>query len=206
MRSKFSKKIVFALLCGFLMLQVSGCATYQALSLPMLSREFAPYSAEQNGVTLSCKAFTKSDCKAYLGRDVIKKGYQPVHIAVDNETKSYLLFSLQGVGLPCVPPEEVAAKVHTSTLGRAATYGVAGLFVWPFLIPAIVDGVGSAQANQVLDTDFAAKGTKEQVIQPYSSMNGIIFVPVAEYKEKFTVTIFDKETKEKIAFNVICRK
>lgn len=189
-----------------LLLTASGCATYRASSLPVLIPEFAPYSQEQNGVTLSCKVFTKKDCKTYLGRDLLRRGYQPIHVAIKNDTKKYLLFSAQGISLPCVSSEDVADKVHTSTVGRATCWGVAGLFIWPLLIPAIVDGVGSSQANQMLDNDFASKGAKEQVIQPFSAMNGIIFIPTSEFKENFTVTIFDKETREEIKFDVTAKK
>ncbi len=69
-----------------------------------------------------------------------------------------------------------------------------------------MDGVGSSQANQMLDNDFASKGANEQVIQPFSSMNGIIFIPSSEFRENFTVTIFDKETREEIKFDVADKK
>ena len=189
-------------LCISAILLLSSCATYRAVSLPILSPEFAPFSQEQNGVTVSCKAFTKADSKRYLGRDVISKGYQPLHLSVQNETNRYLLFSAQGISLPVVPPDEVASKVHTSTAGRATAYGVAGLFIWPLLIPAVVDGVGSSQANQQLDADFSAKGASEQIVQPYGTLNKILFVPTSDYNNSFTVTLVDKETKENIRFNI----
>jgi hypothetical protein len=185
-------------LCGVLL---NGCASYKAVPLSRLEPEFAPFSETKEGVTLACKAFTKTDCKRHFDRDVIKKGYQPVQVSINNDTKRYLLFSAQGVSLPVVSGDEVAKKVHTSTAGRSTAYGVGALILWPLAVPAIVDGVGSSKANQQLDTDFAAKGAQRQVIQPYGTMNGILFVPTADFREEFTITVVDKETKEKITFN-----
>ena len=141
-----------------------------------------PYSETKEDVTLSVKKLSSGDCKRILDRDVIKQGYQPIQITIKNDTKKYILFSSQGIGLSTVPAQEVAEKAHTSTVGRATAYGVAGLVFWPLLIPAIVDGVSSSGANQELDRDFNAKTAGQTVIQPYASHNGLIFVPLSEFK------------------------
>jgi hypothetical protein len=180
----------------------SGCAKYQPGVLANLQPEFAAFSETKSGITLSVKKLNSGDSKRILNRDVIKKGYQPIQITINNDTKKYILFSNQGVSLPTVPAQEVADKVHTSTVGRAATYGVAGLFVWPLLIPAVVDGVGSAQANEQLDRDYNAKVMDQMVIQPYGNHNGLIFVPVSEFQDSFEVILVDRETKEKISYRV----
>lgn len=170
--------------------------------LSILQPEFAPFSETKSGITLSVKKLTSGDSKRILNRDVIEKGYQPIQITVNNDTKKYVLFSNQGVNLPTVPAQEVAEKVHTSTTGRAAAYGVAGLFVWPLLIPAVVDGMGSSQASEKLDRDYNAKVMGQVVIQPYGTHNGLIFVPVSEYQDSFEVVLVDRETKEKISYRV----
>ena len=180
----------------------SGCAKYQPGVLASLQPEFAPYSEEKSGITLSVQKLTSGDSKRILNRDIIEKGYQPIQITVKNDTKKYVLFSNQGVNLPTVPAQEVADKVHTSTTGRAAAYGVAGLFIWPLLIPAVVDGVGSAQANEKLDRDYDAKVMGQVVIQPYATHNGLIFVPVSELQDSFEIILVDRETKEKISYRV----
>jgi hypothetical protein len=100
-----------------------------------------------------------------------------------------------------VPPEEVAQKAHRSTLGRAAGYGVAALFLWPLAIPAVVDGVKSSKANTQMDIDFAAKRLQDTVIQPFTTINGIIFVPTVELKPNLSINIIDKDTQEKLEFN-----
>jgi hypothetical protein len=179
-----------------------GCASYEATSLPILQSDYAPYSQDQNDVTVMCKPLTAWESKRYLGRDVQSKGYQPIQICIRNDGKSYYLLSPQSINLPVAPPEEVAQLVHTNTVGRAAGWGVAGLFVWPLLVPAVVDGVGSYQANQRLDDDYSRKGVQQTVIQPGTIMNRVIFTPMQEYPGYFRLTLLNRDTRDKLVYEV----
>jgi len=180
----------------------TGCASYKAHTLSPLSPYSANYSEQKNGIVVSSKAFTVRDCKKYLDRDVIAKGYQPIHITIENETNRYLQFSKNNISLPAADPSYVADLVHTSTVGRSTAYGVGALFFWPLAIPAIVDGVKSSNANEQLDNDFVSKATGDQSIAPFSRVNGLIFVPVESFQEFFTITVVDKETREEIIFKM----
>jgi len=179
-----------------------GCASYKAATLPILQPEFAPYSEDHNDVTVSCKAFSEFESKRYLGRDVLAKGYQPIQICIQNESKAYILLSPQSLNLPLIPPEDVAREVHTNTVGRATAWGVGGLFIWPLLVPAVVDGVGSSQANQKLDADYSGKGVTQCVIQPYTTVNRMVFVPTSEYNGAFRLTLLNKGNSEKLVYEV----
>ena len=194
----FKKVVSFFLV----MLLLSACASYKGATLSTLQPEFAPYAEKQDDITLAVKAFTPEDCKRFFDRDIIEKGYQPVQLTINNNTNKYLLFSQQGISLPCASAQEVAEKCHTSTVGRSTAYGVAGLLIWPLLIPAVVDGVKSSNANESLDRDFEAKTSDQAVIQPYVTHNGIIFIPTSSYQNAFQVTLVDRETKQKYSYAV----
>ncbi len=180
----------------------ASCASYRAQSLPLLTHQSAAFSEKIDNIEVSCKAFTKKDCEQYLDRDVITKGYQPVHISVENSTNRYLIFSKSNIDITCADPAYVAKEVHTSTVGRATSYGVGALFVWPLAIPAIVDGVKSSNANEKLDKDFASKTSTDQIITPYGHLNGLLFIPIELVRDSFNVTLVDKETKEKFTFSL----
>ena len=192
---------IIASLC-LLVICATSCASYKAQTLPRLSQESAPYSETKESIVVSCKAFTKQDCMRYLDRDVIAKGFQPVQISIENNSKRYLSLSKNGISVPCADAGYVADQVHTSTVGRSTAYGVAGLFIWPLLIPAVVDGIKSSNANEQLDRDFASKSSIECSIEPYSRFTGVIFVPVESYNTTITITLVDKETKEGIPFTL----
>ncbi len=184
--------------CGSLLLLLSGCAGYRTQPLVRLETPAGAVAEKKDAITFAYHAFTRKDCAKYLDRDVIKKGYQPVHISIVNNTKRSVYFSRSKISLVTANAEEVAELVHTNTAGRAAGYGIAGIFLWPLLIPAIVDGIGSSEANKKLDADFTRKALCDQTIRALESLNGLIFVPVESYKPDFEITLIDSETAEPI--------
>jgi len=197
------KKMLMPLLClVFPALAFTSCAKYESASLETITTEFAPLTEQVDDVAIACKALSKQDCKRYLGRDLIKKGYQPVQITVNNQSNKYLLFSPNSISLPCASAEAVASKVHTSTAARTASYSVGSLFFWPLAIPAVIDGCGSKTANRELDNDYHAKIAKDQVLQPYSTLNTLIFVPCDSWEDHMDLTLVDKSTSAPLRFSV----
>ncbi|KKP23853.1 MAG: hypothetical protein SZ59_C0003G0077 [candidate division TM6 bacterium GW2011_GWF2_28_16] len=194
-----SKKLMFpviSIVSVAALLLASGCAKYRGQNLETLA--YPSSEAKKESVFMAYKPFNASDCKVYLDRDVLAKGYQPIQVTIVNNSKKYLDFSLDRISLPSVPAREIARKVHTSTAARAGGYGAASLVLWPFIIPAIVDGNKSARANDRLDEDFNRKELKTQIISPYHSVNGIIFVPRERFNPDFKVTLVEVENNNKI--------
>jgi hypothetical protein len=182
---------------------LSGCASYRAMPLnSTLSSDSMYFQPHFKDVVIAARAFNKHDCKKYLDRNVIKYGYRPIQLTIENKSEKNYLFSLSRISLPIVRPEEVAEKAHTSTVARAVGYGTAALVFWPFAIPAVVDGVCSAQANEALDKDFAAKTAKDQIIAPHSHASMLIFVPNDEYHPDFNVTLIDLKSNQPREFDV----
>lgn len=175
---------------------LNGCASYTASTLTDLTIVSTP-SNQNSGIIVASKAFTKADCKKYLDRDVISKGYQPVQLYIQNNTDASYLFSPSRVSLPCARAEEVAEKVHTSTAGRAGGYTAAAVLTFGILlIPAAVDGVKSHNANESLDNDYACKVAKEQILFPHSHANMIMFVPRESYHDAFTITFINQKDQK----------
>ena len=187
---------------GILLILLSSCARYEAGTLENLQPELAPYAETKSGVTLYVKKFTRDDCKRILDRDLIRAGYQPLQLTIKNDTKKFIVFSNQDTEPPTVPVQEVAEKVHTATPVRVIGYVAAGIIFWPMFIPAVVDGVLSSEANRKLDKDFDTKSLEQAVIQPYATINGIIFLSLSESQEPFEVILVDGETNDKISYRV----
>lgn len=114
-----------------------------------------------------------------------------------------MYFSPANFSTPVSSSDEVAAKVHTSTGGRIAAWGIGGLIFFPLLVPAVVDGFGSAKANNALDADYEAKALKEQTIQPHSSFNGVVFIPKQYADQKIQMFLVNQKTNQKVAFSEI---
>ena len=60
------------------------------------------------------------------------------------------------------------------------------------MIPAIIDGVKSSNANTALDSDFGAKAARDHVVYQHSHSNMLLFVPTREYQPTFTITLVDQ--------------
>jgi hypothetical protein len=148
-----------------------------------------------NGIKVAAKAFNEADCKKYLDRNLLDKGYQPVQIIIKNNSNKTLIFSPDQVSLPCAQIDQITAMVHTSTAGRVVGYSAAALLASGlFVIPAIVDGVKSSNANKALDADYHKKAAKRQAISPNSKMNALIFVPSGKYTNSFKIALNEEDS------------
>lgn len=196
MNGSFLRNKSFIGLSMIFLLFLTGCASYNASTLSDLTIVSTP-SKQNNGIYIASKVFTKADCKKYLDRDVLSKGYQPVQLYIQNNTDTSYLFSPTRVSLPCARAEEVAEKVHTSTAGRATGYGAAAFFTCGlFAIPAVVDGVKSSNANESLDNDYSCKIAREQILLPHSHANMIMFVPRESYHDSFSITLINQKNQK----------
>lgn len=178
------------------LLALTGCAKYRPLPLNRIKIHPSLYSLDEH-IAFVHHVFDLEDCFTYLDRNVLYKGYQPINITFTNNSNKFLYLSKANFSFPCVSSLEVAQKVHTSTVKRVVGYGVAGLFVWPFLIPAIVDGIGSTEANQKLDFDFKYKSLHTQTVPPYTTVSGLIFVSVENFSHDFSLTVVDAESSKR---------
>jgi hypothetical protein len=179
---------------GIIISLFSGCAKYRAKPLKKL---FTPAFQEQT-ISFDYHILNKQECKKYLDRDVMSKGYQPIHLTIVNNSNRYLNLSLDNFSLLCISPSTVAKSVHFSTAGRAAGYTVASILTFGlFLIPAVVDGVGSSKANKELDADFEIKSIKDRIIAPHHTINGLIFTPKEGFDKDFSFVLVGQERKER---------
>ena len=185
---------------------LSGCASYRAESLPALGLGYVEENPQVEGLQIGCKQFSKEDCKQFLDRDVLSIGVQPIQLTFQNRSDISYYFSIRGMSLPIVEPEDVAKAVHTSTVGRSVGYGALGLFCTPFLIPAIVDGLKSADANKRLDADYKEKSATQLVIAPKSYAQTVLFIPKQYYNPFFDVTLINAETKEVSVIQMLARQ
>jgi hypothetical protein len=201
----FIKRSMLGLGALLLSSGITSCASYRASSLDSLSPALVMQQRDQTkkmDICAAAKAFNQYDCERYLDRDLITAGYQPVQLYIENNSSKPYVFSTDWVSLKCASLEEVTNQVHTSTLGRVTGYTVGSLFAWPLIIPAVVDGIKSSNANKRLDKDFSFKIAKNTTIFPYSKMNKIIFIPIDEYESNFTIHLVDSESKNLLKIDV----
>lgn len=183
---------------------LAGCASYNASPLQHLSYTSVDITEPTDGVGVfvAAKKLSKAECMKYFDRDVIAKGYTPIQLYIKNESAAPYVFSTSRLGLTAARAEEVAEKVHTSTVGRAVGYGAGAMVLWPLAIPAIIDGIKSAKANDALDEDFDMKVASDQIISEHSYFNKVVFVPTSAVPISFDVTLIEAKTHAPVTFNV----
>lgn len=181
---------------------------------PVRESQFESISHHQNfskkikseNILVQCKTFTKEECVGYLGRDVISAGYKPIKISIENYSKQYLKFSTKNISLKIVPAELVVKKVFYNTAGRAAGWGIAGLFMPILWIPGAIHSVKAHKDNKRLSADFITKSATNRLIAPKSRMEGVIFVGINDYKNFFDIVLIDTDSQKKVFFKIDMNK
>ena len=142
--------------------------------------------------------FNATESKKTFGVGKVYRLYQPVFIAINNRTTDTYTFRRESMKPASVSAEDVAKECKFSTAWRAGTYGVMGLFLLPLIIPAIVDGIGSAQANKEMKTDYLLKEIPNGEIDPGAALFGVAFVERKNYDGTLTISLKDvNRTDEK---------
>jgi hypothetical protein len=187
---------LFLLLC--LIPLLGACAKYKARPLRNLST--LPVQGT-NKVTFAAEAFGKGKSKTYLERNVIKRGYIPVQIAIKNESKDKLVFSKSNISLKAENIEDVINNVSFDPMERGIAYGIPGIllaFNIPLIIAAVVDPVWAVKANEKLLSDYLKKSLSDSLIMPNSTLEGLIFVAVSNFTNRLKVVLVKEGSKEEI--------
>ena len=154
----------------------------------------------QDGLKVAVKFFDKKESKKVFGVAKVFNLYQPVYILIDNKSSDTYEFDKRNLSRKYFSTGEVAAECGFNTAARASGYGAAGIFFWPLLIPAAVDGYGSAQANKKMKADYMYKGIENGEILPNQVHNGVVFLGKMESGESLTVKLKDAKTGRTKAF------
>lgn len=195
---------------------LGACAKYKARPLRNLST--LPVQGT-NKVAFAAEALGKGKSRTFLGRNVIKKGYIPIQIAIKNESKNKLLLSMSNISLKCESVEEVVHSVSFDPVARGLAYGLpagflltipiflhgffqispAGFFIGiPLLVSAIVDPVWANKANEKLLSDYLKKSLSDSLIMPNTTLEGLIFVAVSNFTNRLNIVLIKEDSSEEV--------
>jgi hypothetical protein len=103
---------------------------------------------------------------------------------------SVFFHAAYGAGIFCLGPVGMI-------LGATAAVGSYTCFV-----ASIADTVKSNNSNKKLSADFAEKAvSREGIIRPYQTVNGIVFVEKNDFKKDFTFTVNDLQTNKVVVLH-----
>ena len=174
---------------------------YKRGPLKLHSPEASPFERAEEGITVSYKTYTSKESRAYLNRDLVSRGYQPIQVTIQNNTSHVYSLSPRDVSLPLAKPATVAMSITKEAIPRAIVYKVAGFFFWPLMIPGTIDSIQTFRTHLNLEHDFAAKSIKRENVPPYATIHRILFVPKKGYQEDFSLVLRNTTNNAPIRFN-----
>ncbi len=178
----------------------TSCARYEAH--PLIKLHIPEEREREEPIIISLTKLDKKKCLYHLGRDVIRKGFQPIQITVYNNSENPLILLREGIDIASKPAEVVASRVTTTTALRVVSYGAVSIFIWPFLIPAVIDGIKSFKANQELLYDYTHKSINVLEIPPYTTKAGLLFIPIHEMKQSISIEFIDRNSHETRSYSL----
>jgi len=161
-----------------------------------------PFHPKEKGVDVQLRTLTAEESRALLGHDLPSKGVQPLQVTIQNNSPETYRFSPEGIDLANIDPRDVAKKVRKAAIPRMIGFKILGMLFWPFMIPGTIDSIHTFHSYKLLKKDYRAKAVKDEVIPVYSTFNRILFVPVEDFRNEFTVTLVDLHKLEPLVFSI----
>jgi hypothetical protein len=172
------------------------------------------YRAEQDNIKLLVKPLNDQESKEQFGGPLVKKGYQPLMVHVENHNDVYYLLHPWCIGLPLAKPKAVAQSIHHNSSKTVASMIATGIFIgipWfaplTLLIPAAVPvGFALRHGNKKIDRRIAAqaitKYSEGVIIPPHGFAKKYLFVEEREMATQFGITFHEALDRRSVSFEV----
>lgn len=196
-KKNFVRVISTIVISSFLL---TSCASYTSIALPQKDVTTLNQFDKINNVYVGISFMDKAECQRYFDADLIDKGVQPIYMVIENGSEKTYLFSKESIGIPKMDSLQASEKGERSSAGRIAGYGALSLIIWPFLIPAIADGISASNANKSLRADYESKQIADGPIRPRLNRYGVFFSPILQSGEEISVQLIEQESKKPLVF------
>lgn len=167
------------------------------------------YNETIDGVTLQVRAISGQESKELFGRNVIKKGLQPLQIFLYNNTPYNQVWRPSYIDLPLSSSREISKRVKRDTaLWVAAIWIPIYVYVAPVLTiygaPLTALYLSKQNKKRGKKVEANALNHTPMHIPPYERVSKFIFIPREEYKKDFEIRLFNEDKKKLITFEVDC--
>ncbi|MDR3647158.1 MAG: hypothetical protein P4L22_06465 [Candidatus Babeliales bacterium] len=200
------------ILLFFSLIILSGCSEQiikmekNFSKLDHINKYQTDFSQEKKNVLIAVKKFSPEECEEIFNVNVVKCGYQPIQITINNFSTEVLHLSPTNIGLRLVSPERVAKSCHWRTGEIATAAGALSyFFFWPALIPTAYCGMEMQKSNEKISKSIV----KQDMVQcwdnvsilPSEIVSRIIFVEREDLRRSFLISVFSAKDKN-IEFSV----
>lgn len=172
-----------------------GCAQHKSLTLQSFKQDLNIHSFQEPNVHISWKFFDREDCNTSFGRNILSKRLVPVQIRIRNNSNDLMYVSSENFSISLVSPD---TKMHSPNDGEIIAWGIGGIITWPLLIPTTYDDeIASHKASSFLHTDYQSKTFKKHTIQPYKTLERIIFFPKEKIHQSIKTFLINRNPHSK---------
>ncbi len=167
--------------------------------IPTNTRAFQPlvpsFLKENEGINVSYRVYSPRESRAFLNRDLLSKGVQPIQVSIQNNSNSSYIIKADQINLETTTPNSVAWKYSLDALPRKIAYKIATIFFFPFVIPDTIDSIVSAMRHQEIKKSLEAKVIKdeEEIVLPYSSLSRVVLVSNENFGGNFSIDLIDEK-------------
>jgi hypothetical protein len=172
------------------------------------------YHGEQKKVQLSVKPIAEEESREVFGRKMIKRGYYPFQLNIENHGDSYLILQPWQIGIPLASPDRVAKRLHHKTMLITTCLFMAGLIglewfhplSYASLIALPTAGYLSARNRSITNhvtKDSIDRGVESIVIPPYGSVSRHFFIADHNFQPQFPITIINTRDNNSLQFDVL---
>ena len=190
-------KITLLFLSCALMIHSVGYARYKAAPLRKMYQRID--ISTQESISFDYRILNCDDCKKYFNaKSIAKKGYQPIQVTFTNNSKYSIAISPASFSFRCAHAQDVAMNLHRNSIARGVGFGLGALIFTPLIIPALTQSLTAARYNEDMDIDFEKKSFKNQVVPPYTTVDGIVFAERGQFNRDFTLTVKDIHRKDSL--------
>lgn len=149
----------------------------------------------EDQVYIEAKALNFEETGDYAHRDLMKRGYQPILLQIDNTSPFSYELRRDLADIHTAGAKRVVREIGKSAIPRKVAFQVLGFLFWPLSIPGTIDSVRTWNQEYKLNVELSAKTLKPEgeIIPPYSSLSRLLFVRKDLIKESFQLSLFNLE-------------
>lgn len=159
------------------------------------------FDPDETRLEVYIKPLSSDESKKLLGHNLPSKGFQPLHITIQNNSPYEYSISPSSIDMNHIDSKEVAKAIKNSALPRSIAFKILGFFFWPFIIPGTIDTIHTFHTYNLLKKDYKAKSMKDETVPVYSVINRILFVAQEDFKDKFTMTLIETDKQKPEVFD-----
>lgn len=166
-------------------------------------------------ITVRVKAYSSADSKRYFKKDLVRAGYKPIQVNIENNSKDSYVLRPSYIGLDLVPSNRIARLLYDDSIMNAVYIYYAGIlgvtFINFYFLPLFafspLYGWMSHKSNKKINKNLRFNSVQDWqdgiVIHPYASINKFIFTSRSSYHGSFSLKLFNESERRLDSFEII---